>query len=162
MNSLRTQGGWLIALSVLLALVLTLVPLPSSLEHLRPNWVALVLIYWSLALPSRVGVGIAWLVGILQDALQGTLLGAHALVLALSVFLIIELHQRIRNFPIWQQALTVLFVLSIGRAALLWIRGLGGNADLDWRFWMPALTSAVIWPLIFGLLRTLRRYYRVS
>ncbi len=162
MNSPRSRGGWLITATVLLALVLTIVPLPSGLGAFRPEWIGLVLIYWSLALPNRVGVGVAWLTGIVQDVLQSTLLGAHALSLALTVFIIIQLHQRIRNLPIWQQALNVFAILLIARVSLLWIRGLGGSAEFDWQFWMPALVSAALWPIIFMLLRGLRRYYRVN
>lgn len=162
MNSPSHQGGWLIVLTVVLALVLTIVPLPGGLAAFRPEWIGLVLIYWSLALPARVGLGVAWLTGIVQDVLQATLLGAHALSLTLAVFIILQLHQRIRNLPIWQQALNVLVILLMARISLLWVRGLGGNAQLDWQFWMPAFISAALWPLIFVLLRRLRRTYRVN
>lgn len=162
MNSPSHQGGWLIVLTVVLALVLTIVPLPGGLAAFRPEWIGLVLIYWSLALPARVGLGVAWLTGIVQDVLQATLLGAHALSLTLAVFIILQLHQRIRNLPIWQQALNVLVILLIARISLLWVRGLGGNAQLDWQFWMPAFISAALWPLTFVLLRRLRRTYRVN
>ncbi len=161
MNSLRAQGTWLIVLSIVLALVLSILPLPTALEPFRPQWTALVLIYWALALPGRVGVGIAWVVGLLQDVLLATLLGAHALAFALGVFLTLQLYQRIRNFPIWQQAVTVLIVLLLMRVVLLWIRGLMGEPVIDWAFWLPALTSTLAWPPLFWLLRALRRFYRV-
>jgi rod shape-determining protein MreD len=90
MNSPSHQGGWLIVLTVVLALVLTIVPLPGGLAAFRPEWIGLVLIYWSLALPARVGLGVAWLTGIVQDVLQATLLGAHALSLTLAVFIILH------------------------------------------------------------------------
>ena len=70
-----------IAISVMIALVLTIIPLPEWGEALRPAWVALVVFYWVLALPERFNIGWAWLTGLLLDALTGSLLGAHALVL---------------------------------------------------------------------------------
>ncbi len=161
MNSPRAQGLWLIMLTVILALALSIIPLPASLEPWRPEWTVLVLIYWSLALPERVGVGIAWVIGLFQDVLVATPLGAHALGFALAAYLTIQLYQRIRNVPVWQQAITVLLVLLLVRATLLLAYGLVGNPIGEWRFWLPAISSTLAWPLVFWLLRFLRRYYRV-
>ncbi len=77
------NGGIVIILTLLMALILTILPLPDWAQMLRPQWYTLVLIYWVLALPLRVGVGIGWLVGIQVDVMTGTLLGQHALSLAL-------------------------------------------------------------------------------
>ncbi|PWG65237.1 rod shape-determining protein MreD [Sediminicurvatus halobius] len=162
MNATVRQGGWVIVASLFLALVLTVVPLPTAAEQLRPEWTALVLIYWSLALPQRVGVGVSWLVGILQDVLQGTLLGAHALAFALVAFLTMKLYQRIRVFPLWQQALTVLMLLLTVQLVLLWIRGLTGQPGADWAYWLPAVAGTVAWPVVFVLLRELRRFFQVQ
>ena len=162
MNEPRAHGRWLIALSIVLALVLMITPLPGLLQPYRPEWTMLVIIYWSLALPARVGVGIAWLVGLLQDVLQATPLGSHALAFALAAYLTIQLYQRIRNFPLWQQALTVLLLMLLVRGALFATRGLMDSPALDWRFWLPVLTSTLVWPPLFLLLRFLRRTYRVN
>ncbi len=75
MMILRRHGNWVIVLSLLIALVLTLLPLPPWAAPYRPDWVALALIYWCLALPERVSVGIGWSMGLLLDGLSGTLLG---------------------------------------------------------------------------------------
>lgn len=162
MNAPARHGGWVIIASVVLALVLTVLPLPDPADELRPEWTALVLIYWCLALPQRVGVGVSWLVGLLQDVLQATLLGAHGLAFALVAFLTMKLHQRIRVFPLWQQALTVLMLLLTVRVLLLWIRGLTGNPGADWSYWLPALIGTLAWPLVFVLLRELRRQFQVQ
>jgi len=161
MNSARSQGSWVIVLTLILALVVSIVPLPTGLEPWRPEWTVLVLIYWSLALPERVGVGIAWLVGLFQDVLMATPLGAHAMGFALAAYLTVQLYQRIRNVPVWQQTITVLLVLLLVRATLLIAQGLVGNPVGDWRFWLPAVSGTLAWPLVFWLLRFLRRYYRV-
>lgn len=161
MSQPRAQGLWVILLTVILALVLSIIPLPTALEPWRPEWTVLVLIYWSLALPERVGVGIAWVIGLFQDVLAATPLGAHALGFALAAYLTIQLYQRIRNVPVWQQAITVLLVLLLVRATLLLAYGLVGNPIGDWQFWLPAISGTLAWPLVFWLLRFLRRYYRV-
>lgn len=162
MNAPARHGGWVILASVFVALVLTVMPLPEEIGELRPEWTVLVLIYWSLALPQRVGVGVSWLVGILQDVLQATLLGAHALAFALVAYLTMKLYQRIRVFPLWQQALTVLMLLLTVQVLLLWVRGLTGHPGADWDYWLPAVIGTLAWPVVFVILRELRRHFQVQ
>ena len=162
MNSVRPHGRWLIAVTLVMALTLTILPLPVVLEPHRPEWAMLAILYWSLALPARVGVGVAWLAGLVQDILQATSLGSHALAFALVAYLTLHLYQRMRSVPVWQQALTVLVVLLAARGVLFVTRGLSDNPGVDWRFWMPALTSTLFWPPVFVLLRFLRRSFQVN
>lgn len=162
MTPTRHQGGWVIAATLFTALALSIVPIPDLGFVIRPEWTALVLIYWCLALPQRVGVGVSWVVGALQDVLQGTLLGAHALAFALLAFLTMKVHQRLRVFPLWQQALTVLILLLMVRVILMWVHGLIDQPTGDWTYWVPALTGTLIWPVVFVLLRGLRRHYNVQ
>lgn len=162
MNSPRPHARWVIAATLVIALALTILPLPGGLAPYRPEWAMLAILYWSLALPARAGVGVAWLTGLLQDILQATALGSHALAFALVGYLTIQLYQRIRNVPIWQQTLTVLAVLLAAHGVLFITRGLSDDPSVDWRFWLPALTSTLLWPLVFVLLRTLRRSFQVN
>lgn len=161
-NSARPHGRWLIAVTLLIGLTLIILPLPAPLEPYRPEWALLIVLYWSLALPARVGVGVAWLIGLLQDILQATAPGAHALAFALAAYLTIQLYQRIRNVPIWQQTLTVLVLLLLARGVLFVTQGLSDDPGADWRFWLPAVTSTLIWPAVFVLLRSLRRRFQVN
>lgn len=162
MTGVRHHGGWVILASIIAGYLLVVLPLPAELERLRPDWSALIIIYWVLALPQRVGVGVAWLVGLFQDALVGTLLGAHALAFALVAYLTLKLHQRIRVFPLWQQALSVLVLLLLIRLVLYWINGLVGRPAPEWMFWTPALVGTAFWPVVFVFLREMRRRYRVQ
>lgn len=162
MTVVRHHGGWVILASIVIGYLLTVLPLPAEVEQLRPDWSALIIIYWVLALPQRVGVVVAWLVGLFQDALVGTLLGAHALAFALVAFLTLKLHQRIRVFPLWQQALSVLVLLLLIRLILYWINGLIGRPAAEWVFWTPALVGTLFWPVVFVFLREMRRRYRVQ
>lgn len=163
MTVFQRSGGQIIVLSLLMGLVMTVLPLPVWAQLLRPEWAALILIYWCMALPQRVGVTVAWTVGLLQDVLQGFLLGAHALAFCIVAFLTLKLHQRIRVFPLWQQAMSILLLLLIIRLILLWIRGLSGRPVVaDWQYWLPALTGTIVWPLVFVCLREIRRRFRVQ
>lgn len=155
-------GGWIIVTSFLAAFALTILPLPDWLAQVRPEWVALVLIYWCMALPGRVGVGVAWIVGLLLDVLRGGLLGQHALSLALVAYITLQLYQRIRVFPLWQQAVSVLILILLHLLLQLWIKGISGNPPPALIFLLPALSSMLLWPLMFLGLRRLRRRFRIS
>ncbi len=156
------HGGWVIALSFVLALALSIVPLPDNLEFFRPEWVALTLIYWCLALPARVGVGVGWFMGLLLDVSRDALLGQHALALALIAFLTLHLHQRMRVFPIWQQAAGIFVLIALECLITLWVKGLIGESASLWKLFATATTSMLAWPLVFLTLRHARRSYQVN
>jgi len=155
------QGGPIIILTFIIALMLTMIPLPSWALQLRPHWVLLVLVYWSMALPTRIGVGIAWIMGLLLDVTYDALLGQHALAMALVIFLTLNLHQRLRIFPVWQQAIVVFVFCVIYDIINLWIKGISGYAPNVWFYVLPSFTTAFIWPAVFLVLRHARRFYRV-
>lgn len=158
----RRRGGWVILLSFVAAFMLTLLPLPEYARAYRPEWSALVLIYWCLALPERIGVGTAFVVGVLLDVVTGTLLGQHALGLTTIAYLTLVLHQRIRVFPVRQQAFTVLVLLLIYQLQLLWVMGITGHPPQSWTYWTASLTGTLLWPWTFITLREIRRRYKVN
>ncbi|MBI5042177.1 MAG: rod shape-determining protein MreD [Gammaproteobacteria bacterium] len=162
MNTLaQRHGGGVIYITLLLALLLVNLPLPDVLRILRPDWVLLVLLYWAMALPHRVGVGIAWLLGLFTDVLTGTLLGQHALAYSIVIYLMLKLHQRLRLHPLWQQSLSILSLLALSQLLLLWINGMIGRPVHSWLYWLPSLLGALLWPFVFLLLRGVRRGFRV-
>lgn len=161
MTLARHHGGWIIWTSFIAALMLTMLPLPRWADLFRPEWVALVLIYWCLALPERVGVGIGWGMGILVDVVKGTLLGQNALALAVVAYLTLRLHQRIRVYPLWQQALFVLVLVALDQMLVLWVKGIIGRPPGTWLYWLPSFTSMLLWPWVFLILRDMRRQFQV-
>ena len=161
MKNRHVSGGKTILLTFIVAFMLTILPLPSFLQTLRPEFVVIVLIYWSIALPERIGVGTGWSVGLVLDVLTDALLGQHALTLALVTFLAIKLHQRIRVFPVWQQAVTIFVLMTFQATITLWIKGVLGEASSFSEFMWPAFTTALFWPAGYLLMRQVRRFYRV-
>jgi rod shape-determining protein MreD len=160
-NIARHHGGATLLITFICAFLLQILPLPEWAQQLRPDWVTLTLIYWCIALPERVGVGIGWLVGLMLDVAYGALLGQNALALAVVAYLALRLHQRIRLFPLWQQAVSALLLVTLHLMLVLWIKGAAEQSAETWAYWLPALTSMLIWPLVFMVLRGLRRGYRV-
>ena len=143
--------------SLLIALMLTMIPLPDWVQTYRPAWVPLVLIYWTMALPRTIGVGIAWFLGLYMDAAEGSLLGQHALGYAITAYISMRLHQRVRIYPLAQQALVVGVILLPYMSISLWVKGIQGQAPTTWLYWAPILSSVLIWPMIYSVLRSIRR-----
>ena len=137
----------LITLSV--AVVLTLLPWPPVLDVVRPYWVALVLIYWSLETQDMVSLGMAFVTGIVLDFLTGSLLGQHALSLVIIVYLATRFRARLRFFPPWQQAFSVLALLINDRIILLWIVSLRGEPLPSLAYWLPPIVGTLLWPWLF-------------
>ena len=146
-----------IYLSLLVSLVLMIVPLPDWAQMYRPTWVALALIYWSMALPKRVGLWFAFFTGIVLDASQGTLLGQHTLALVIVVFINLNFYQRIRVLALAQQAFYVLFLLLINQVVIAWIEGFMGRPTPLLAFFGAPVVGMLIWPWVFVVLRDIRR-----
>lgn len=159
-------GLWVIALTFVVAMVLAIVPLPDSvpveLGYLRPQWVVLVLIYWVIALPHRVGIGVAWVVGLIVDVLLGSLLGQHAIAFIIVAYIASSLYQRLRMFSLWQQSMIVFAIIGLNQLINFWIESIVGFGD--WNVWylLASVVSALLWPSVFLLLRYLRRQFNVT
>ena len=144
--SLRRDRMWTVLVTVAIAMVLTLVPMPPMARLLWPYWVALVLIYWCLETQDLVSLGLAFLMGLMLDLLTGSLLGLHALSLVVLVYLVIRFRARIRFFPPWQQALSVLALLLNDRIIVLWITSLRGEPLPSIDYWAAPIVGTMIWP----------------
>jgi rod shape-determining protein MreD len=156
------HGYWVILLTFVVAFILSAVTLPPWLQWGRPEWVALTLIYWCIALPQRVGIFTGLLLGVGVDALKGAILGQNAFALVVVALLSLILYQRLRVYSLWQQAGVVFILVGINQLICQWVQNLEGLGRLPKLFLLPALTSALLWPVVLHLLRGLRRYYRVS
>jgi len=155
MSDNRESFG-LILLTIIAAVLLSMLPMPAMLEPFKPYWVALVVIYWSLETRSGISLGLAFLVGLLVDIFSGSLLGQHALSLVIMAFLVQRFRSRIRFFPPWQQALSVLGLLVNDRIILIWIGALLGEPLPTLKYWLPPLIGMAAWPWLFLILDSLR------
>jgi rod shape-determining protein MreD len=156
------HGLWVIWASFLAACVLAVVALPEWLMWARPEWLALTLIYWTIALPHRVGLLSALLVGLGLDALEGAVFGQNVFALMVMSLLSLILYQRLRVYNVPQQAGTMFILIGIHQLICQWVENLQGNSTQSLMFLLPAVSSALLWPVVFHTLRALRRHYRVS
>lgn len=154
----RPQGRGIILITVILAIIFMLLPMPDSLRMFRPEWLLLTLMYWAMALPHRMGVGYAWFVGLLMDVLTGGALGVLAFAYAAVIYLVLHFHLQLRQFPVWQQALSLMAMILLVHIITVFAT----PRIAGWHMWLPALSSTVIWPIVFSLLRGIRRGFHVS
>ena len=162
MTQQKQRGQWVIVTSFIVALMLMALPMPDWAGIWRPAWVALVLIYWCMALPERIGIMVAFTLGIFLDVLTGTLLGQNALALSVVAYITLQFYQRVRVLPLWQQGITVFGLAFIHQVLLLWINGIQGMPVSFSAYLASPLISMVLWPWIFVVLRDLRRKYLVA
>ncbi len=146
-----------IILSILLAMILSILPLPGGLEPYRPEWVALILIYWTRTLPAYTGIGVAWCTGLLLDVLHSALLGQHALALCVIAYLSMRTHLLVRVYPVFQQAIVVGLMLVLYQSVILWVNGVLGEDSDTTLYWAPTLSSMLFWPVIVMIMRLVRR-----
>jgi len=145
-----------IILTYMIGLVLTMMPLPDSIAVFRPDWIALLVIFWAMQLPRTWSVGTAWVIGIVLDVSQGTLLGQHALALSCVAFITVRSHLLMRVFPLPQLTATVFPILATYQFLLFWINGVSGVDAPLITYWGPAISGTLLWPVVMSLLSGMR------
>ncbi len=149
----------MVSLTVLASFLLAVYPIDYPYNWFRPEWTAMVVIFWSITLPERVGVAYAWFTGLLLDGIAGVTLGQNALSLAILAFICHGLYQRMRNFTAPQQAALVFVLVGLHLLVGYWVQSLTSSPARHLYFLAAALSSALVWPLFSVLMRYV---YRVS
>ena len=155
------KGKTVIAFSFLIALTLQTIPWPGVLDLLRPSWLLLVACYWVLALPHRVNVGTALILGLLWDLLLGSTLGIRGMMMSIVVDLVALNFLWLRNMALWQQAILI-GLLSMILDVLIFsgeylVQDIAFNPLLLW----SGLINTILWPWLFLLMRRVRRHWHV-
>jgi rod shape-determining protein MreD len=154
------SSGLRVTLTVFIALIFAILPLPPAVEPAKPHLLLLFVIYWALSAPRIAGLMFAWFCGLAIDLLKGPLLGQHAAAFLLVAFLTHKFQLRMRIFPIYHQTLTVFMLLALYEFLIFWIDGIIGQAVTTWLRWLPVITSTLLWPLLVGVLDTWNRRHR--
>lgn len=152
----RSRRGWLLPVSVVLALLLGLLPLPLAVQPLRPYWLALVVAFWVIEDPDRVGLGFAFLMGVIGDITFGGILGEQALRLTVMAFILQRFRSQVRFFPMAQQALVIGGLLLNDRVVSAAVHLMLNVPQLPWSYWCAPVLGTLLWAPLFVLLDALR------
>lgn len=135
-----------IVVTLIIAFILTILPLRPEWILFRPEWLALTFIHWGLVSPNKSSLVLAWFVGLMIDAVHGSILGQHALGLTIVLFLTLRMRSRLLLDSFVQQIFLLCLVLGSYLLINLWILGITGNSPEGWGYWMTVLTSLIVWP----------------
>ena len=152
----RRRRLWILPVSIIIALLLGLLPLPFLVQGLRPYWLALVVAFWIIEEPERAGLGFAFVVGLVADLAFGTLLGEQALRLVIMAFILQRFRSQLRFFPLAQQALAIGGLLLNDRVVSAAIHLLLGLPQLPWTYWLAPVLGMLLWPPLFFVLDAFR------
>lgn len=134
-------------LSLAVAFLLQVMPLPASLALLRPPFLVLAVAWWSMAAPRLGGIGAGFVAGLALDVIRGAVLGQHALATALVAYVAVRQHLLVRHKPSLEQSLFVLGLLVLWQTVVGLIDLWTGQAGDGWRGWVPVAVGAVLWPV---------------
>ncbi|PIE42849.1 MAG: rod shape-determining protein MreD [Gammaproteobacteria bacterium] len=155
-GQVRVSWG-LVFFSFFFAFVLSIIYLPPGIQLWRPDWTAMVLLFWVMTAPNRVGLVFAWLIGLLQDVVEGALLGMHALAFAIVAYLLVSLYQRFKVFPLIQQSVMVFLIIGINLMVCQLIKSLIGVSATSFVYLYPAISSAALWPFFFVMMEVVNK-----
>ena len=158
----RKSPYGIVLVTLAIGLILDLVTYFEWMKYAEPDWVLLILFYWCLIMPDRIGVGYGWIAGLMIDILNYSLLGQHAVAKAFVALFAVTTSRRIRTYDLWQQCIIVFFISSIDIGITVWIANITGNTGIRLVYWQSALMSALLWPVIFIALRFLSMRRRVG
>ncbi len=147
---------------MIMGYLLAIFPLDQALLWLRPEFVLILVIYWTIQLPHQFGLFSAWVAGLGLDIVEHGVLGQHALATTVVAYICLMSYQRIRYYATWHQAMWVFIFVGIHQLFGHWVQSLNGRSADVWQFLMPAFTSALIWPLVSAFLSLLRKHYRIA
>ena len=150
------KTGFIVA-TLIAALLLNLLPWSGWGLSVRPDFVALVLLYWCIDQPRKIGFGIAWLLGLLMDVADGSLFGQHALAYTIVAYAGIVLHRRVQRFSITPQVLHVVPLLLLNDIIVLLIRLAAGSDLPGYWYFLGSVIGGLLWPALSFLLKLPQR-----
>lgn len=138
----RSPTSGLIATTFIVALALDMLPWG---KWLLPNFVALILVFWNVFQPRRVGIALAWLLGIITDVHQGSLLGQHALAYSILSYGAIALHRRLLWYSIKGQALQLFPLFFLANLSVMLVSLFFSGITPSWTYLVAPVLTAACW-----------------
>ena len=159
---LKPANPWFVVLTLAIALLANTLPASGVALALKPDFVALALLYWCIQAPRYVGVGVSWALGLVMDVVDATLFGQHALAYAVLAYAAEYFRRRVLRFPLWQQAVQVAALLFACALLVLAVRVIGGAPLPRWTYVVPPVVGALLWPALTVVLQWPQRPARSS
>ena len=150
---------FVVLLSLLCAIILSIFPLPDTLKFFRPNWLILFIGFWVFALPGSIGVWTAWLFGFLLDVLFNTPLGLQAFISSFACYLAIRIQRNMRQMDFFKQFFLIMLISLIALSFQFIIEGILGQNPLSFKLFFPISANMLFWPLIYFLLKKIQNKY---
>lgn len=142
-----------VLLTLVIATILAIIPLGEYISFWRPEWIVLTLVHWALIIRDRMSLLTVFALGLVIDALYGSLLGQHALGFVLVTYLAVRLSLRMTPEAFLQQMALLFAILGLYMLVNLWIQSVTGGGTLSgWLYWMPLFSSLLVWPVYHSLL----------
>jgi len=159
---LKPAKPWFVVFTLAIAMLANTLPASGVALALKPDFVALTLLYWCIQSPRYVGVGVSWSMGLMMDVVDATLFGQHALAYTMLAYAAEYFRRRVLRFPLWQQAVQVAVLLAGCAALVLFVRMIGGAPLPRWTYAVPPIVGALLWPLLTVVLQWPQRPSRKS
>ena len=160
------NGGWVILLSLIAAMMLGVLHLPEGwpdwLGWMRPNWLLLVVFFWVIELPHRTGLIAVWCMGVLVDVLYADPLGLNGFILAATTYIAWRFFERLRMYSVLQQSGIVFLLVLSAQLLRVFVLGFSSERQWGWTVLVTPLTTMVVWPFVFLLLLRIRTGIRVE
>jgi rod shape-determining protein MreD len=161
-NTSHTKKWWVIPGTLVIAFCFWVLPGGLQGQNYAPDWISLILIYWCFAIPRKIGLGSAWLTGLLLDVVSFGVLGRYALSKVVIVFLAERLAFRVRVFPVWQQSFVISVLLAVETALLILLGLTLGEPELfSYSRWIAVVVGALLWFPVYFVLRRVRHWARL-
>ncbi len=161
-----TKGGWLILLTLLIGMLLMVVHFPETwpnwLGWLRPNWLLLILFFWVIELPHRIGLIAIWLLGFLVDGLLAAPLGTNGIILAGVTYVAWRFFERLRMYSVLQQCGVIFLLVAAAEAIRVFVIGISSARQWGITLFTVPLMSMLMWPFVYLILIRLRTGMRVE
>lgn len=147
----------MIYLSLVAALMLNLVVSDNIVILVRPDFIALTILYWNIHQPRQSGMSLAFVSGIIMDVVNTSIMGQHALIYCLITFFALLFYRRLRMFGAFRQIPAILWILLLAQIAQLLIGTLTGTYSPDWRILLTSVSGGLLWPFVAIMLTNLRK-----
>jgi len=146
----------LLLLSLTLGMLVAVYPLPLEFNYLRPELTCLIVLYWVMRSPHVLGLAFAFTVGVVQDILEVTVWGAHALALTMLAYICLMSYQRIRSYSVWHQSLWMFVLVGLHQIVVNWVQSLAGYQTPVSMLMLSTSVSALCWPLLVAFYHRIR------